>query len=257
MHPAFFDAEGDDPAEHVLGREDVGLDDGLADLPQYRWLRQIGGVVDLDHLAVGEQDLVDHGGGGGDEVEVVLPLQPLLDDLHVQHAEEAAAEAEAQGLGDFRLVEEGGVVEAQLAQGVTQFLVGIGLHRIEAGKDPGLHLLEAWQGTVRRTVCQGNGIPHRGAVDFLDPRHQVANLASSQGLALQLLGGEDADTVRGIGAASGHDLDFVAAVDGAVDHPHQGDHPHVGIEPGVNDQGLEGCFRITLGRRDALDQGVQ
>ncbi len=35
-------------------------------------------------------------GRGGDEVEVELALQALLDDLHVQQAEEAAAEAEAQ-----------------------------------------------------------------------------------------------------------------------------------------------------------------
>ena len=75
-----------------------------------------------------ELHLVDHGGRGGDQVQVVLALQALLDDLHVEHAEEAAAETEAQGLGDLRLVEQGRVVEAQLAQGVAQVLVIIG-HR--------------------------------------------------------------------------------------------------------------------------------
>ncbi len=125
------------------------LDDGLADLGDLAWLRQIGRVVDLDDLAVRELHLVDHGGRGGDQVQVVLALQALLDDLHVQHAEEAAAEAEAQGLGDLRLVEQGRVVEPQLAQGVAQILVVVGHRGVEPGEDPRLHLLEARQGTAR------------------------------------------------------------------------------------------------------------
>jgi hypothetical protein len=41
-------------------------------------------------------DLVDDRGGGRDQVEVELAAEALLDDLQVQQAEEAAAEAEAQ-----------------------------------------------------------------------------------------------------------------------------------------------------------------
>jgi hypothetical protein len=37
-----------------------------------------------------------HAGRGGDQVQVELALEPLLHDLHVQQAEEAAAEAEAE-----------------------------------------------------------------------------------------------------------------------------------------------------------------
>ena len=47
-------------------------------------------------LAVAQLDLVDHRRRGRDQVEVELALQPLLDDLEVQEAEEAAAEAEAE-----------------------------------------------------------------------------------------------------------------------------------------------------------------
>ena len=43
-----------------------------------------------------EVDLVDDARRGGDEVEVVFAGQPLLDDLEVEEAEEAAAEAEAE-----------------------------------------------------------------------------------------------------------------------------------------------------------------
>ncbi len=48
-----------------------------------------------DLRAVGESTPVDDGGGGGDELQVVLALQPLLHDLAVQQAQEAAPEAEA------------------------------------------------------------------------------------------------------------------------------------------------------------------
>ena len=68
--------------------------------------RRVGparGIVDLDDGAVGQRDLVAHAGRGGDEVEVVLALEALLNDLEMQQAEEAAAEAEAQRDGGLRL----------------------------------------------------------------------------------------------------------------------------------------------------------
>ena len=45
---------------------------------------------------VGESDSVAHTGSGGDEVEVKLALQALLNNLHVKQAQEATAESETQ-----------------------------------------------------------------------------------------------------------------------------------------------------------------
>jgi hypothetical protein len=118
------------PPSRILGHQDVRLDDRLADLADLAQLRQVGRVVDLDGLAVVLQHLVDDRRRGGDQVQVVLALQALLDDLHVQHAEEAAAEAEAQRLRGLGLVEQRGVVEPELAQGIAQVLVVVGRHRI-------------------------------------------------------------------------------------------------------------------------------
>ena len=44
-----------------------------------------------------------------------LAAEPLLDDFHVQQAEEAAAETEAERGAAFRRVGEGGVVDLELA----------------------------------------------------------------------------------------------------------------------------------------------
>jgi len=65
------------------------------------WLREQQAAVDtrridVDDRAVELVDLVHHARCGRNEVEIVLALQPLLDDLHVQQAEKAAAKAEAQ-----------------------------------------------------------------------------------------------------------------------------------------------------------------
>ena len=53
----------------------------------------------MDHAAVAHGDLVDHRGSGGDQVEIELALQPLLDDLQMQKAEKAAAKAKAERCG--------------------------------------------------------------------------------------------------------------------------------------------------------------
>src|SRR5436190_986081 len=75
------------------------------------------------HLAaVGQRDLVLDVRGRGQQLEVVLALEPLADDVHVQQAEEAAAEAEAEGLTRLRLPGEGRVVQRQLLERVAQVL---------------------------------------------------------------------------------------------------------------------------------------
>ena len=85
-----------------------------------------------------------------EQVEVELALEPLLDDLHVQEPEEAAAEAEAERGRGLRLVEEGRVVEPQLLERVAQLRVLVGVHRVEPREHHRLDLLEAGQRLRRR-----------------------------------------------------------------------------------------------------------
>jgi hypothetical protein len=105
----------------------------------------LGRVLHHDHLAVALQHLVDHAGRGGDQVLVELALQALLHDLHVQQAEEAAAEAEAQRLAHLGLVVQRGVVELELLQRVAQRVVLAGFGRVQAGEHLRLDFLEAGQ----------------------------------------------------------------------------------------------------------------
>src|SRR6185312_15497719 len=55
---------------------------------EHRW------VVDLDHAPAPQPNLVLHCRRGGDELELELSLQALLDDLEMEQAQKAAAKAE-------------------------------------------------------------------------------------------------------------------------------------------------------------------
>ncbi len=108
-------------AEVFVGRVDRRLDPRLVDLLDAAGIGVVGRVVQHDLArAVGfagaQHDAVDHAGRGGDQVEVVFARQPLLDDLEVEQAEEAAAVAEAERGAALGLVGEAGVVEAQAAE---------------------------------------------------------------------------------------------------------------------------------------------
>ena len=78
--------------------------------------------------------------------QVALAFQPLLDDLHVEHAQEAAAEAEPQGVGGLRLEGEAGVVERELLERGAEVLELVVRGREEAAEDDLTGLLVAGQG---------------------------------------------------------------------------------------------------------------
>ena len=103
-----------------------------------------GGVGDVHHV-----------GDGGDDVHVELAVEAFLDDFHVEHAEESAAEPEAEGGGRFRFEGEGGVVELEFLDGGAQVFVVFGFDGVDAGEDHGLDLLEAVDGGVAGGVPRG------------------------------------------------------------------------------------------------------
>ena len=96
----------------VLGRQhEAHAHDRLAELFDVALLGHLLRRVDLELFAVVERDLVSHVRRGLHQVDVGLLLEPLLDDLHVQQAQKAAAEAEAQRVARFRLELEAGIVD--------------------------------------------------------------------------------------------------------------------------------------------------
>ena len=130
--------------------------------------------------AVGRRHAVQHAGRRGDEVEVELALETLLHDLHVQQAEEAAAEPEAERDRRFRLVEERRVVQPQLLERVAQLRVLVSFDRVEAGEHHRLHFLEAGERLERAAAGLGDRVADLRVADLLDVGDEEADLARAE-----------------------------------------------------------------------------
>ncbi len=79
----------------LLGGNDADLGVGLLRQLNLHGIREVQGGEDQHGFPGGLGHPVDHVGGGGDQVQVIFPLQSLLDDLHVQQSQEAAPETKA------------------------------------------------------------------------------------------------------------------------------------------------------------------
>jgi hypothetical protein len=131
--------------------------------------RQVGRVVDQLHLAVGLVHPVLDRRGGGDEREVELALEALLHDLHVQQAEEAAAEAEAERTGRLGLVGDRRVVELQLLEALAQVLEVVAVDRVQAAEHHRLGVAVAGQRLRRAVVAVVTVSPERASPTSLMP----------------------------------------------------------------------------------------
>ena len=194
------------------------------------------GLVTVMLGAVVHRDVVDDVGLGRDEVEVELALEPLADDLEVQQAEEAAAEAEAERHRGLGLVDERGVVELELVEGLAQ--VGV-VGAVE--RDTGPRRPSAWGRCSRRAPSArrlgrvGDGVADPGLAHVLHAGDEVADLADAQALAGHRLGGDDADLEQLVGGPRRHHHDALARVEVAVDDPDVGDDAAVGVVDRVED----------------------
>ena len=254
-------AHGHDVAHVLVGRDDGDLHIGLLRVLDDGGVGVVVGVVHPDHLAVGLVDVVDDGGQGGDQVQVKLPLQALLNDLHMEHPKEAAAEAKAQGHGRFRLKAQRGVVEAELLESVPQVRVLGAVLGVDAAVDHGLHRPVARQGLRGGGGGVRDGVAHPGVRHGLDAGREVAHLPGLQLLAGLETQGQQMPALHDLVlGAGGHEPDGLprpdpALLDAEVDH----DAP-VAVVLAVEDQGPQGGVGVAGGGgdvgHDVLQHGV-
>ena len=133
---------------------------------------------------------------GHDQIEVELALQPLAHDLHVQQAEEAAAEAETERLRRLGLVEERAVVQLQPLERVTQLRVGIRVRREEPGEDHRLDLFVARQRFLRRPLLTRQRVADAELRHVLQARDHVADFARFERLDGAPVRREEAELLR-------------------------------------------------------------
>ena len=127
------------------GQHEVDLHDRLAEFFDLARVGHLLRIVDPQRFAVRGEDLVGDVRRGLHQVEIGFLLQPLLDDLHVQQAQESAAETEAQGIARLGLELEAGIVDAELGQRVAQLFEILAVRRIQPAIDHPLRRVIAGQ----------------------------------------------------------------------------------------------------------------
>ena len=209
-------------------------------------------IFNLDQAAVGQRHAVANAGRGREQLEIELALEPLLDDLHVQEAEEAAAETEAQGGRVLRFIRERCIVELELRDGVAQVFVLLGDDRKEAGEDHRLHFLKSRQrhGIGFRL---GDGVADLRLDDVADVGEEEADFPDAEGLDRLRFRREDPELGDLVLAPRGHHLDLHAFVQLAVDHPHEADDAAIRVVPGVEQHRAQRPGGVAFRRRNVRD----
>ena len=171
--------------------------------------------------------------------------------------EEAHPEAEAEGCGGLRFVDQRGVVEHEFLQRIPEHRIVRAVHRVEAGEHHRLGVLVAAQRLGGRLGQRGDGVPHLGLADVLHAGDQVAHLAHAQALGRRRLRGADTDFQQFVGGSGGHHLDPLARAQMAVHHADVSDHAAVGVVDRVEDHGPRRSIRISHRGRQVADNLVQ
>ena len=215
-----------------------------------------GGVVDDLDPAVDEFELVLDVGRGGHQREVVLALEAFSHDLHVQQAEEAAAEPEPQCARRLRFVGERRVVETQPLERFAQARVLVAVDRVEAAEHHRLGVAVAGE-LLGGVGGHGDGLTDARLTDVFDPRDEVADLPGPERGDRSRDGKPHADLLGFVVLLRLHVPQATAAAERAVEHAHRAHHAAVRVVDRVEDEGLERRVGVALGWRDARDQRVE
>src|SRR5215475_6564339 len=113
IHPAPLVEQLHDTA-NIFGRhEHLGGQDGLADFRDRIGGRESSGVFHIYYGAIVLDHFIAYVGYGGNDLNIMLAFESLLDDFHVQQPQVATAEAKTKRRRRFWLKRKGRVVETE------------------------------------------------------------------------------------------------------------------------------------------------
>ena len=216
-------------AKIIVGHENRGPDARLPDMVDVRRVGHVRRIVQLQHGSVAHVDMVDHRRRGRDEFNVVLAFNAVTDDLQVQKAEEAAAEAETQGGRRLHLGGKARVVEGELPDCIAESLEFAVVDREQAAKHDGLRGLEAGKRLRRGIALMRYRVADAGIPHLLDGCRENADFAGPEFRSVRHFGLEDGEPVDAVPGAGLHHDDLVTLADLPVDDPNHDDHAKIGI----------------------------
>ena len=251
-------AELHDGTHIVRRRKDMGLRDGLLRALNDSRIREVAGVRDFLHGAVCQVDLVDNTRHSRDEVEIVLPLQPLLDDLHMEKAQETAAETESESGRGLRLKGERCVVELQLFQRLFQVFIVRTVCGVHATEHHRVDLAVARKGLCSGVRGKCDRVADTGLRDGFDGGHDIADLAGPQTVPLFERGSPHVSKFHDLKFGAGcHHANGIPTAQAAVYDADIDDDAPVAVVDGVKDKGAKRRILVSLGRWNVVNNLLQ
>ena len=250
LSPAFL-AELHDRPYKFRGHHNFRPDYRLFHIFDLRRIGHVGRIGQIHTGAVRLVYLVNNAGCRGHQIQIVFPLQPLLDDLQMEQSQKPAAEAKAQRHRGFRLVKQRCVVELELLQRIPQITVLGAVSRIHAAVHHGINLLVARQRLRTGTLIVRHRIAHPGISHILDAGRDVAHHSGGQ-----LFTGDHLPRAKVayfhhfLHSAGGHHADLRPPADSPFHHAAGNDDSFIGIVYRIENQGLQGRLRIPRRGRD-------
>ena len=219
--------------------------------------RQVGRVVDDVLLAVFGEGVVAHVGNGGDDRHIKFPLQALLDDFHVEHPQESAAESESEGGRRFWFKYQRCIVELELLHGGTQLLIVFGVDGVDAGKNHRLDVFKPFHPVLTGVFFERDGVTHLDFTGVFDAGNDVAYVARRHLFAGLQVHPEHPNLVGLVFAVGCEELHLIPFFQSAVEDAVVRDDASERIVDAVENHGLQRGFRIALGCRYARYDGFE
>ena len=240
----------------VFGRQnEVHAYDRLAEFFDIARVGDFLRAVDFKPFPAAFDDFVGHIRSGLDQVDIAFVLEALLDDFHMQEAEETAAKAEPEGFARLGSEFERGVVDREFFQGISQFGEVLSIARIEPAVDHAFGGLVTFERFDQIVVGVDNGIADTDFFEGLDIADQVADFAGGEFIDRLAFGDKLAEFEDFVVDTGSVKPDLVPPFDFSRHEPHVGDRSSVVVVVGIEHHGLEvSCWGSRWGR-DAFDDG--
>ena len=207
----------------------------------------IMGVVHQHQSTVCLVHLIDDRRQSGYQIKIELALKPLLNDLHMQHTQKAAAEAEAQRSRRFGLKDQRCIVQLEFFKRVTQIGVFGAVLGINTAVDHRLRGTVTGQRLSGGTGSLCDGIAYRGVLDGLDGGGKITDLTCAQFLTGFYAQRTKIAALKHVVAGAGcHHLDLHSGTYCAVHNTEIYDNTNVRIVLAVKNKSLERCVGVAV-----------
>ena len=176
----FFLAQLHNSTDVILRHNNGRINEWLFNMVDNSRIREEGRVIYHLNIAVSAEYLINNVRCSGNQAQIIFALQTLLDNVHVQQSQKAAAEAKAQRGRCFRLKYQRSIVQLQLFQSITQVIVIGILYRIQTAVYHRCSLAVTGQRFFGRIIGICYGIAYACILNVFDAGSKEAYLALLQ-----------------------------------------------------------------------------